>query len=196
MSFKSIVNGRRTDHKSSPCHYVIGELKRRRNGGNTKSLPTVIGRLNYFKFLDQWFGMRCCLKKKLRTTEVLNLFYRSPMVYFKENYILTRFQRFNRNPYTSWLSRRGLDPCPSSGSTHEVWMIYVGVWMTFFCFLLLNDALAENNLFIPNMDYKDNRSLSHIMYIFFFQFFYKFTDKVSISHSCEVTKHLSAYNAL
>ena len=35
-----------------------------------------------------------------------------------------------------------------------------------FCFLLLNDTLAENNLFIPYMDYKDNRSLSHIMYIF------------------------------
>ena len=35
MSFKSIVNGRtdddrwrtKTDHKSSPCHYVKGELK-------------------------------------------------------------------------------------------------------------------------------------------------------------------------
>ena len=35
MSFQSIVNGRRTDddgrrtktdHKSSPCHYVLGEL--------------------------------------------------------------------------------------------------------------------------------------------------------------------------
>ena len=49
-------------------------------------------------------------------------------------------------------------------------MIYVGVWMIFFCFLLLNDALTENNLFIPYMDYKDNRSLSHIMYIFFLFF--------------------------
>ena len=30
VSFKSIVNGQRrtkTDHKSSPCHYVTGELK-------------------------------------------------------------------------------------------------------------------------------------------------------------------------
>ena len=29
LSFKSIVNGRtKTDHKSSPCHYMTGELKR------------------------------------------------------------------------------------------------------------------------------------------------------------------------
>ena len=29
LSFKSIVNERRTktDHKSSPCHFVTGELK-------------------------------------------------------------------------------------------------------------------------------------------------------------------------
>ena len=95
MSFKSIVNGRLTDHKSSPCHYVIGELKRRirRNGAKTIILPTLIGRLNYYKFLDQWFWRRCCLKKKLRATEVLNLFYGSPMVYFKENYNFLRFQR-------------------------------------------------------------------------------------------------------
>ena len=37
MSFKSIVNGQLTDHKSSPCHYVIGELKKKNKKKRSKN---------------------------------------------------------------------------------------------------------------------------------------------------------------